>query len=252
MYHRLLIYDVKWTTEIHGMGYFNISEHRTFLPCAFPWHPFLEALVPQNKRASHWHLLRSAASVVRSLVENLQVANKNHMLFIDCFCNSVVLCHLLKNELGVLVVGTIIPSRKQYTKELGKRLTTWPEQASGGQACTVDSATAYARLHQVNELPFLHNFAWMFCSRVLLPLVAGTWQQWTRTTICMPEQRHFHYHHLAGFKWSLYLSRVQHVHLHGLLHTPLSCGPPLLHLPHIRRWTLPAAHWKLWHSSPQP
>ena len=49
----------------------------------------------------HWPLLGSASSVVHRLVENSQVANKNHMLFMDRFYNSVTLFHLLKNELGV-------------------------------------------------------------------------------------------------------------------------------------------------------
>ena len=68
-------------------------------------------------RDRHWPLLGSAGSVVS------QVTNKNHMLFMDRFCNSVVLFHLLKNELGVLAVGTVMPSRKHYPKELGRRLT---------------------------------------------------------------------------------------------------------------------------------
>ena len=36
---------------------------------------------------------------------------------------SVELFHLLKNELGLLAAGTVMPSRKHYPKELGKRLT---------------------------------------------------------------------------------------------------------------------------------
>ena len=74
-------------------------------------------------RDRHWPLLGSAGSVVRRLVENLQVTNKNHMLFMGCFYNSVMLFHLLKNELGVLAAGTVMPSRKHYPKELSRRLT---------------------------------------------------------------------------------------------------------------------------------
>ena len=40
-------------------------------------------------RDRHWSLLGSAGSVVRRLVENSQVTNKNHMLFVDRFYNSV-------------------------------------------------------------------------------------------------------------------------------------------------------------------
>ena len=71
----------------------------------------------------HWPLLGSAGSTVRHLVENSQVTNKNHMLFMDRFYNSVALFHLLKNELGVLAAGTVMPSRKHYPKELSRRLT---------------------------------------------------------------------------------------------------------------------------------
>ena len=74
-------------------------------------------------RGRHWPLLGSAGSVVRCLVENSQVTNKNHMLFMDRFYNSVALFHMLKNELGVLAAGTVMPSRKPYPKELGRRLT---------------------------------------------------------------------------------------------------------------------------------
>ena len=70
----------------------------------------------------HWPILGSG-SVVRRLVENSQVTNKNHMLFMDRFYNSVALFHLLKNELGVLAAGTGMPSHKHYPKELGRRLT---------------------------------------------------------------------------------------------------------------------------------
>ena len=68
----------------------------------------------------HWPLLGSAGSVVRCLMGISQVTNKNHMLFMDRFCNSVALFHLLKNELGVLAMGTVMPSRKHYPKELGR------------------------------------------------------------------------------------------------------------------------------------
>ena len=64
----------------------------------------------------YWHLLESAGSVVRCLVDNSQVTSKNHMLFLDHFFNSIVLFHLLKNELGVLAVGTVMPSCKHYNQ----------------------------------------------------------------------------------------------------------------------------------------
>ena len=71
----------------------------------------------------HWPLFLSTGSVVRRLVENSQVTNKNHMLFKDCLYNSVTVLHLLKKEKGVLAEGTIMPSCKHYTKKLSKRLT---------------------------------------------------------------------------------------------------------------------------------
>ena len=54
--------------------------------------------------------------VLSAIMENSQVTNKNHMLFMDRFYNSVALFHLLKNELGVLAAGTVMPSRKHYPK----------------------------------------------------------------------------------------------------------------------------------------
>ena len=79
---------------------------------------------PSNwARDGHWPLLGSASSVVCGLLENSEVTNKNHMLFMHRFYNSVGLFHLLKNELGVLAAGTVMPSRKHYPKELSRRLT---------------------------------------------------------------------------------------------------------------------------------
>ena len=68
----------------------------------------------------HWHLLASARSVVSRFVENSQVANKNHMLFMDRFYNSVMLFHLLENELAV---DTFMPSTL-CAKYLKKHLAT--------------------------------------------------------------------------------------------------------------------------------
>ena len=122
----------------------------------------------------NWPLLGSADSVVRRLMENSQVTNKNNMLFMDHVYNSVVLFHLMKNELRVLAAGAAMPSPKHYPKELGRRLTeefqSWGasmchhlvepqahplpeqlprpeesvhcEQACGGPAHAVDHATA--------------------------------------------------------------------------------------------------------------
>ena len=139
-------------------------------------------------RDRHWPLLGSAGSVVRRLVENSKVTNKNHMLFMDRFynsINSIVLFHLLKNELGVLATGTVMPSCKHYPQvTLQEADRTWPvripvpgssvrhhlegtqahplpeqlprpeesvhcEQACGGLARVVDRATAIGGLHQV-------------------------------------------------------------------------------------------------------
>ena len=49
-------------------------------------------------------------------------AHKNYMLFMDRFYNSVALIHLLKNKLGVLAAGTVMPNCKHYPEELGKSL----------------------------------------------------------------------------------------------------------------------------------
>ena len=56
----------------------------------------------------HWPLLGSAGSVVLVSWRTHRSPTRNHMLFIDHFYNSVVLFHLLKSELGVLAVGTIM------------------------------------------------------------------------------------------------------------------------------------------------
>ena len=93
-------------------------------------------LLCEAKTGRHWPLLRSAGSVVRHLVEKSQVTNKNHMLFMDHFYNSVALFHLPKNELGVLAAGTVMPSRKHYPKELGRRLPNVAGTNSGaGELC---------------------------------------------------------------------------------------------------------------------
>ena len=98
------------------------GRHKSFLLCEAKTGYILDAEIYTGRvRDRHWHLLRSAGSVVRRLVENSQVTNKNHMLFMDRFYNSVALFHMLKNELGVLATGTIMPSRKHYPKELGRR-----------------------------------------------------------------------------------------------------------------------------------
>ena len=97
---------------------------KSFLLCEAKTGYILDAEIYTGRvKDRHWPLLGSAGSVVRRLVENSQVTNKNHMLFMDRFYNSVALFHLLKNELGVLAAGTVMPSRKHYPKELGRRLT---------------------------------------------------------------------------------------------------------------------------------
>ena len=97
---------------------------KSFLLCEAKTGYILDAEIYTGRvRDRHWPLLGSAGSVVRRLVENSQVTNKNHMLFMNRFYNSVTLFHMLKNELGVLAPGTVMPSRKHYPKELGRRLT---------------------------------------------------------------------------------------------------------------------------------
>ena len=97
---------------------------KSFLLCEAKTGYILDAEIYTGRvRDDHWPLLGSAGSVVRRLVENSQVTNKNHMLFMDRFYNSVALFHMLKKELGVLAAGTVMPSRKHYPKELGRRLT---------------------------------------------------------------------------------------------------------------------------------
>ena len=160
---------------------------KSFLLCEAKMGYILDAEIYTGRvKDRHWPILGSASSVVRRLVENSQVTNKNHMLFMDPFYNSVALFHLLKNELGVLAAGTVIPSRKHYPKELGRRLTergryeflcqgtlcaiilegpqvhplleqlprpeesVHCEQACGGLARAVDRTTACGGLHQVS------------------------------------------------------------------------------------------------------
>ena len=94
---------------------------KSFLLCEGKTGYILDAEIYTGRvRDRHRPRLGSAGSVVRRLVENSQVTNKNHMLFME---NSVSLFDMLKNELGVLAAGTVMPSRKHYPKELGRRLT---------------------------------------------------------------------------------------------------------------------------------
>ena len=160
---------------------------KSFLLCEVKMGYILNAEVYTGRvKDRHWPLRGLAGSVGPHLAENLQVTNKNHMLFMDCFYNTIKLFHLLKNELAV---GTIMPSCKHYPKELGKRLTErgryefwcrgglcaiawkdrkpihflsnyhYPRRAStvnrpcGRPAHTVDRATACGSLHQVSEIP---------------------------------------------------------------------------------------------------
>ena len=156
---------------------------KNFLLCEAKTGYILDAEIYTGQvKDRHWPLLGSTGSVVRHLMENSQVNNKNHMLFMERFYNSVAPFHLLKNELGVLPVGTVMPSRKHY---LGRRLTergqyefwcrgalceiAWKdrkpihflsyyhdprsfhcEQACGGPAHAVDRTTACGALHQVS------------------------------------------------------------------------------------------------------
>ena len=124
-----------------------------------------------------WPLLGSAGSVVCHPMENSQVTNKNHMLFMDRFYNSVALFHLLKNELGVLgalpqgtrreadrtwPVRIPVPGSSVCHRLEGPQAHPLPgqlprpeesvhcEQACGGPARAVDRATACGGLHQVS------------------------------------------------------------------------------------------------------
>ena len=113
---------------------------KNFLLCEAKTGYILQAEIYTGRvKDRHWPLLGSAGSVVCHLVENSQVTNKNHMLFMDCFYNSVTLFHLQKNELGVLVAGTVMPSPKHYQKELSRRLTEhgWYEFWCRGALCAI-------------------------------------------------------------------------------------------------------------------
>ena len=87
---------------------------KSFLLCEAKTGYILDAEIYTGRvKDRHWPLLGSAGSVVRRLVENSQVTNKNHMLFMDRFYNSVVLFHLLKNELGVQI-ARLNKTRRHY------------------------------------------------------------------------------------------------------------------------------------------
>ena len=74
---------------------------KSFLLCEAKTGCILDAEIYTGRfKDRQWPLLRSAGSVVRCHVENSQVTNKNHMLFMDRFYNFVALFHLLKNELA--------------------------------------------------------------------------------------------------------------------------------------------------------
>ena len=195
---------------------------KSFLLCEAKTGYILDAEIYTGRvRDRHWPLLGSSGSVVRRLVENSQVTNKNHMLFMDRFYNSVALFHMLKKELGVLAAGTVMPSRKHYPKELGRRLTeTWPvripvpgssvchrlegpqahplpeqlprpeesvhrEQACGGPARAVDRATACGGLHQVSLPPVSFHTVLHECSACGCSNFDSRFrymEPWTRTT----------------------------------------------------------------------
>ena len=62
---------------------------KSFLLCEAKTGYILDAEIYTGRvRDRHWPLLGSAGSVVRRLVENSQVTNKNHMLFMDRFYNA--------------------------------------------------------------------------------------------------------------------------------------------------------------------
>ena len=119
---------------------------KSFLLCEAKTGFILDAEIYMGRvKDRHWPLLGSVGCVVRHLMENSQVANKNHMLFMDRFYNSVALFHLLKNELGVLAMGTVMLSGKSTTPwnsmELphGKRLTEhgWHKFRCCGGLCAI-------------------------------------------------------------------------------------------------------------------
>ena len=102
---------------------------KSFLLCEAKTGYILDAEIYTGRvKDRHWPLLGSAGSVVRRLVENSQVTNKNHMLFMGRFYNSVALFHLLKNELGVLAAGTVMPSRPPSCQAA----STTPRNSPGG------------------------------------------------------------------------------------------------------------------------
>ena len=102
----------------------QMVHQESFLLCEAKTGYILDAEIYTGRvKDRHWPFLGSASSVVHRLMENSQVTNKSHMLFMDHFYNSVALFHLLKNEMGVLAAGTVMPSSKHYPMELGKRLT---------------------------------------------------------------------------------------------------------------------------------
>ena len=100
----------------------------------------------------HWPLLGSASSVVHRLVENTQVANKNHMLFMDDFYNAVTLFHLLKNDLGDLAAGTVMPSPKELGPRNSEADRTWPVQI------LVSVRSLWHRLKDCNPICFLSYY----------------------------------------------------------------------------------------------
>ena len=191
---------------------------KSFLLCEAKTGYILDAEIYTGRvRDRRWPLLGSAGNVVRLLVENLQVTNKNPMLFMDRFYNSVALFPLLKNELGVVAAGTIMPSHKHYPKELGRRLTERGlyEFRCRGALCAIawkdrkpihflsnyqDTRRASTVNRRVGdwlaqltvpqlEVDYTCSVLFtQFCMNVLppgtltLPLFSGTWEPWTRTT----------------------------------------------------------------------
>ena len=94
---------------------------KSFLLCEAKMGYILDAEIYTGRvKDRHWPILGSASSVCPlsrgELAGHQQEPHAVHGPLLQLF-------HLLKNELGVLAGGTIIPSRKHYPKELGRRLT---------------------------------------------------------------------------------------------------------------------------------
>lgn len=91
---------------------------KSFLLCESETGYLMFAEIYTGKNEQLVEELGPTGSVVARLVQNGGAANKNHIIFMDRFYNSVVLFDYLQRELGTHAVGTVMANRKFLPQEV--------------------------------------------------------------------------------------------------------------------------------------